>query len=189
MNNTTNLFQEHSAKMFGAELEAERRKMFSSPLHARWTFSISICEHCMQGELRLFFFLFLFVNNWTLQAGWNSYLYLYWNLFNIDYSDIKQCKNWKVDDNHDCKYKFIKWDKNWISFLFHLCPLLSNHQYTDSAETSQQVFWAHLPFARKYLLKYLETQIFQEYFCKPSATSSSSARVTLVKSQPATLHL
>jgi len=26
--------QEHSAKMFGAELEAERRKMFSSPLHA-----------------------------------------------------------------------------------------------------------------------------------------------------------
>ena len=69
-------------------------------------FSISICEQCMQGELRLFFFLFLFVNNWTLQAGRNSYLYLYWNLFNIDYSDITQCKNWKVDDNHDCKYKF-----------------------------------------------------------------------------------
>ena len=32
---TLKCFQEHSAKMFGAELEAERRKMFSSPLHAR----------------------------------------------------------------------------------------------------------------------------------------------------------
>ena len=35
---TLKCFQEHSAKMFGAELEAERRKMFSSPLHARWFF-------------------------------------------------------------------------------------------------------------------------------------------------------